>query len=160
MPVRWSSTYLMLDRAEKLKDVSGFTKFASRLSDFVDLVFVIKDVDTFVHEMAGAEKDREKRAKLQDLQLTDEEWTRVSMLLGLLAKAEYAQQSFSSDCGPATHLALPALESLHKAWHTRSTKADYIDFWPALEAGVAKISSYYEKTADSNAYIMAMRTLL
>jgi hypothetical protein len=35
MPVRWSSTYLMLDHAEKLKD----------------------DVDTFVHEMASAEKD-------------------------------------------------------------------------------------------------------
>jgi hypothetical protein len=71
-----------------------------------------------VHEIAGAEKDRAKRAKLQDLQLMDDEWTRVTMLLGLLAKSEYAQQSFSSDCGPAIHLALPAIESLHKAWHT------------------------------------------
>ncbi|KAF8545776.1 hypothetical protein OG21DRAFT_1491932 [Imleria badia] len=116
MPVRWSSTYLMLDHAEKLKD----------------------DVDTF------------------DLQLTDEEWTRVSMLLGLLAKAKYAQQSFSSDCGPATHLALPALEALHKVWHTRTMKVEYAGFRPTLEAGINKITSYYKKTADSNAYIMAM----
>ncbi|KAF8550337.1 hypothetical protein OG21DRAFT_1487829 [Imleria badia] len=42
MPIRWSSMYLMLDRCEKLKD----------------------DVDTFVHKIAGAEKDREKHAKL------------------------------------------------------------------------------------------------
>jgi hypothetical protein len=75
-------------------------------------------VDTFVHEIAGTEKDCEKRLKLLNLQLTDDEWARVKLLLGLLAKAEYAQQSFSSDTGPATHLALPALESLHKAWHT------------------------------------------
>jgi hypothetical protein len=82
------------------------------------------------------------------------------MLLGLLAKAEYAQQSFSSDCGPATHLVLPALESLHKAWHTRSTKEEYLGFWPALEAGIKKIASYYKKTADSDAYIMAMHMLI
>lgn len=109
--------------------------------------------------LGHAEKDREKRQKIHDLQLTEAEWDHVSMLLSLLVKAEYAQQSFTSDNGPATHLALPALESLHKAWHTRSNKADYIDFWPALEAGVNKVTSYYEKTADSDAYIMAMCTL-
>ena len=137
MLVRWSSTYMMLDHAEKLKD----------------------DVGTFIHEIAGAEKDWVKHQKLQDLQLTDEEWGRISLLLGLLAKVEYTQQSFASDTGPATHLALPALESLHKAWHTQSMKAEYADFWSALEAGVNKIANYYEKTADSDAYIMAMCTL-
>ena len=86
----------------------------------------------------------------------DHEWAHVKMLLGLLAKAEYAQQSFLSDCGPATHLALPALESLHKTWHTRSTKSEYVDFRPALEAGIKKVADYYEKTADSDSYIMAM----
>lgn len=116
----------------------------------------MQDVDIFIHQIACAEKERDKRQKLLDLQLTDEEWSRVTMLLGLLAKAEYAQQSFSSDCGPATHLALPALEALHKAWYTRSTKNEYIDFWPALEAGLQKVANYYEKTADSDAYFMAM----
>ena len=113
-------------------------------------------MDTFIHEIAGAEKDCEKHQKLLNLQLTDDEWARIKLLLGLLAKAEYAQQSFSSDCGLATHLTLPALESLHKAWHTRSIKAEYIDFWPALEAGINKVAAYYEKTADCDAYIMAM----
>ena len=116
----------------------------------------MQDVDSFMHKIAGAEKHREKCVKLQDLQLMDKEWTHVSMLLDLLAKAEYAQQSFYSDCGPATHLALLVLEPLHKAWHTRSMKEEYLGFRPALEAGIKKIASYYEKTADSDAYIMAM----
>ena len=114
----------------------------------------------FIHEIAVDEKDREKHQKLLNLQLMDDEWARIKLLLGLLGKAEYAQQSFSSDYGPAIHLALPALESLHKAWHIRSTKPEYIDFWSALEAGVNKITTYYKKTADCDAYIMAMRTFL
>lgn len=136
MPVRWSSTYLMLERADHLKD----------------------DVDSFVHEIAAAERDRERRQKLMNLQLTDDEWFRICTLLALLGKSEQAQQSFSSDRGPAVHLALPALEALHKAWHSRSLKRDYVDFWEGLEAGVKKIAGYYEKSAESDVYIMAMRT--
>ncbi|KAF8433098.1 hypothetical protein L210DRAFT_960475 [Boletus edulis BED1] len=92
-------------------------------------------------------------------QLTDDEWSHVSILLALLGKAEQSQQSFSSDSGPVIHLALPALKSLHKVWHTHSNKTKYIDFWPALEAGVSKITEYYEKTADCDVYIMAILLL-
>jgi hypothetical protein len=53
-------------------------------------------------------------------------------------------------------LALPALEALHKAWNSRSQKPKYEDFWNALDAATAKISEYYEKTADSDAFIFAM----
>ena len=35
--------------------------------------------------MARAEKDREKRLKLDNLQLTPEEWKRVALFLGLLS---------------------------------------------------------------------------
>ena len=55
MPVRWSSTYLMLERADHLKD----------------------DVDSFIHEIAAAERDRECRQKLMNLQLMDDEWLRI-----------------------------------------------------------------------------------
>lgn len=89
--------------------------------------------------------------------MTEDEWSRVGILLALLGKAEYAQQSFSLDCGPAIHLTLPTLESLHKAWDTQSTKTDYINFWSGLEAGVQKIAKYYEKTAASDVYILVMR---
>ena len=115
------------------------------------------DVDSFIHEIAAAERDRERRQKLMNLQLIDDEWLRICTLLALLEKSEQAQQSFSSDRGPAVHLALSALEALHKAWHSRSLKVDYVDFRVGLEAGVNKIAEYYEKSADSDVYIMAMR---
>jgi hypothetical protein len=71
--------------------------------------------------------------------------------------ADNAQHAFSSDRGTTLHLALPALEALHKAWSTRLTRAKYQDFVPALEAGLEKITEYYERTADSDAYTFVMR---
>ncbi|OJT08055.1 Zinc finger BED domain-containing protein RICESLEEPER 2 [Trametes pubescens] len=134
MPVCWSSTYTMLHRAEEL----------------------CEHVDTFVSEMAHAEKDKRKRRKLDDLQLTSEEWERVKQCLDLLAHADNAQQAFSSDHGPSLHLALPALEALQRAWSTRSGKAKYAEFRPALEAGSRKITEYYEKTAETQVYTFAL----
>ncbi|EIW62610.1 hATC-domain-containing protein, partial [Trametes versicolor FP-101664 SS1] len=134
MPVRWSSTYTMLHRAEELRE----------------------HVDTFVSEMARAEKDKRKRRKLDDLQLTSDEWTRVKQCLDLLAHADNAQQAFSSDRGPSLHLALPALEALQRAWISRASKSKYAEFSSALEAGCSKIKDYYEKTAEAQVYTFAL----
>jgi hypothetical protein len=49
--------------------------------------FFSQDVDRFVLEMASEETQREKCQKLQALQLAEDEWARVYLLLGLLAKA-------------------------------------------------------------------------
>ncbi|OJT14236.1 hypothetical protein TRAPUB_9209 [Trametes pubescens] len=134
MPVRWSSTYTMLHRAEELRE----------------------HVDTFVSEMARAEKDKKKRQKLDDLQLTSDEWSRVKTCLDLLAHADNAQQAFSSDHGPTLHLALPALEVLQCAWSSRAGRSKYAEFQSALEAGSRKITEYYEKTAETQVYTFAL----
>ena len=110
--------------------------------------------------MAISEKDQEKWQKLLNVQLTNEEWAYVGMLLGLLCKLKYAHQSFLSNCGPAAHLTLPVFEALCKAQNTQTTKAENTDFWPAVKAGINKLTEYYEKTTDSDAYIMAMCALL
>ena len=68
-----------------------------------------------------------------------------------------AQQAFSSDQGSTLHLAIPALETLHKAWSSRAERFKYARFKPALTAAAAKLEEYYEKTTDSPAYVMAMR---
>jgi hypothetical protein len=39
-------------------------------------------------------------------------------------------------------------------------KKRYEEFFPALSAGMAKLNSYYQRSADSDAHIMAMGTLL
>lgn len=67
-----------------------------------------------------------------------------------------AQQAFSSDQGSTLHLAIPALETLHKSWDTRARKPKYARFSTALNAAATKLDKYYEKTTDSPAYIMAM----
>ena len=67
-----------------------------------------------------------------------------------------AQHAFSPDHGTALHLALPALEGLHKAWSRRLMRAKYRHFVPALKAGLGKIEEYYERNPDSDASIFPM----
>ncbi|EIW52842.1 uncharacterized protein TRAVEDRAFT_135389 [Trametes versicolor FP-101664 SS1] len=134
MPVQWSSMYVMLHRAEELKE----------------------HVDQFVSDMVRAEKDCAKRQKLDDLQLSSDEWEHVKNCLDLLLHADHAQQVFSSEEGPSLHLALPALEAIQRAWLTRSDCPKYVVFASALEAGCAKIKEYFEKTADSEVYMLAL----
>ncbi|KAG6852135.1 hypothetical protein C0991_002699 [Blastosporella zonata] len=134
MPVRWSSTYVMLDRAETLKEF----------------------VEPFLHYIAGDEKDRKRRQKLSDLIPTKKEWIRVSLFLKLLTRAENAQQAFSTDQGPTLHLAIPALEALHAAWSKCRNQSKYSDFFPALDAAIEKVSEYYNKTSESEVYTFSM----
>ena len=116
----------------------------------------MQDIMTFIHEMVIAEKDLDQQIWLLELQLSDAEWGQVRTLLALLGKSEKAQQSFSSDSGPAIHLALPALEALHMAWDSRTTKPEYSDFWPVLEAGVNKINYYYDQMSINELYTIGM----
>ena len=80
----------------------------------------------------------------------------TSNYLYLCKYADVAQQAFSSDAGTTLHLAIPALETLHKAWSSRAGRSKYARFAPALNAAAQKIDEYYEKTTDSPAYVMAM----
>ena len=54
------------------------------------------------------------------------------------------------------HLAVLALETLHKAWSSRAGWAKYVQFAPALDAAASKINEYYEKTTESPVYVIAM----
>ena len=74
--------------------------------------------------------------------------------------ADNAQHAFSSDRGTTLHLALPALEALHKAWTTRLTRTKYQEFSSALEAGLSKVEEYYERTRDLDAYTFVMRSVI
>ena len=70
------------------------------------------------------------------------------------------QQAFSSTKIPLLCHALPAIEALHSAWSKRAKRQHYAPFHDVLDAATEKLEEYYgEKTADSNAYIMAMRSL-
>ncbi|KAI5992932.1 hypothetical protein EDD15DRAFT_2167604 [Pisolithus albus] len=109
-------------------------------------------------DLRKVKRDADKRRKIMELELTDAEWERVQHLLSLLSYAEKAQHAFSTEQGPTLHTALPALEALHKAWSSRKDSAKYVDFSSGLEAGLTKVNEYYERTATSDAHIMAMCT--
>jgi hypothetical protein len=78
MKVRWSSTYLMLDRAERKKDVRS--KYS-----VMTIIYFSQCVDVFVDELRWEEQDSAKRDKIRELKLTSEEWARVNTFLGLLS---------------------------------------------------------------------------
>jgi hypothetical protein len=133
-------------------------------------------VDEFILELGLKESNAEKRRKITALALHEEEWTRVRLFCNILQvhfviiilywnandvglklqHADEAQQAFSSSSTPTLQNALPALEKLYTAWERSTTKARYAPFIPALTAGMAKVNAYYERTAASDAHIMAM----
>ena len=51
---------------------------------------------------------------------------------------------------------LPAIEKLYSAWQKASEKPHYILFKPVLQAAIAKLDEYYQRTVVSDAHIIAM----
>jgi len=70
--------------------------------------------------------------------------------------ADKAQQAFSSEKTPTLFNAIPAIEALHAAWSSRAGRAKYRPFKSALDAATTKLEEYYEKTAESDAHVLAM----
>jgi hypothetical protein len=86
MKVRWSSTYVMLDRAERKK------KVWSDLALYLCLPGYAQCIDEFVDELRWEESDSAKRNKIGELKLNPEEWERVATFLSLLSVRVF-------DCG-------------------------------------------------------------
>ena len=132
----------------------------------------LQHIDTLIDKLRWEEADSSKHDKIRTLKLDEDEWQNVSTFLSLLAicthnyssltylmiwkHADNAQQAFLSEQVSTLHLAIPALEALHRAWSSRASRPKYAWFAPALDAACNKIDNYYEKTTESPAYIMAM----
>lgn len=78
MKVRWGSTHAMLLRAESRKEVSFITNC------FTNLLISLQQVDSFVYKLSIKETNMEKRRKIRDLTLTEEEWTCIRLFNNLL----------------------------------------------------------------------------
>ncbi|KAG2066400.1 hypothetical protein BDR04DRAFT_1160282 [Suillus decipiens] len=82
-------------------------------------------------------------------------WSSTYVMLDC-AEKKRAMTKLLSEKGASLHLALPALEALHKAWSTCSENPKYKPFQEALQQGVAKIHKYYNQSSECDAYIIAM----
>jgi hypothetical protein len=63
------------------------------------------------------------------------------------------QQVFTSTDIPTLSNAVPAIKALHDAWSSWANKLKYSLFKSALDATTMKLNEYYQKTADSDAYM-------
>jgi len=70
--------------------------------------------------------------------------------------ADNAQHAFPSGYGTTVHIALPAIEALHKAWSTRLMREKYQVLVPAMAAGLDKIEECYDRNSDADVYTFAM----
>ena len=120
----------------------------------------------------------EKQRKLGDLALSEEEWSWIQLFCNLLQvfiflcvmvtvysylwsqHTDIAQQAFSAEAQPTLHNALPAVEKMYSTWQKALEKPCYKIFKPALEAAMAKLDEYYQRTAKSDAHIIAMGMFL
>ncbi|KZT00108.1 hATC-domain-containing protein, partial [Laetiporus sulphureus 93-53] len=134
MKVRWSSTYMMLNQAYGLHS----------------------QVNKFVTEILRAAKDMRTSTKLYALLPRDDEWKHVKSFQRVLQIADFWQQHFSSENDLALHLALPALKDLHAQWTAKLEDPAYAHFTNGLQAGLAKIAEYYDKTGDNDAYVFSI----
>jgi len=81
MKVRWGSTLAMLRRANDLKSVS--IRLLLPIFMFNDYLS-FKFVNDFVYELGRDKSDHTKRAKIDSLKLSDDEWSQVSNFIDLL----------------------------------------------------------------------------
>jgi hypothetical protein len=81
MKARWSSTYVMLIRAESRRQVSS-SLFSLSLVTYT--YSVLQAVDKFVHDLRLEETNNEKRRELAALALDEEEWTSVRLFCNIL----------------------------------------------------------------------------
>lgn len=164
----------MLNRAETKRDVRQFL-LTLKCHIYQAL---LQCCDEFVYALRRKETNTEKRCKLGDLALSEEEWNRVRLFCNLLQvfiflcvvvmvysylwsqHADIAQQAFSAEARPTLHNALPAIEKMYSAWQKALEKPRYDIFKPVLEAAMAKLDEYYQRTAESDAHIIAMGIFL
>jgi hypothetical protein len=74
--------------------------------------------------------------------------------------ADDAQQVFSTASLPTLQHTLSTLKKLYASWEKASSKPLYHAFTPALAAGMMKLNTYYQRSANSDAHIMAMGIVL
>ncbi|KZV97891.1 hypothetical protein EXIGLDRAFT_810395, partial [Exidia glandulosa HHB12029] len=123
MPVRWSSTSFMLNRALELRTI----------------------VNMFIFELKEDEPDKKRKASLAKMLIGDDEWVRVERVRELFQLADEAQQMFSAERYPTLYNAMPAMLSLLAAWERRRASPKYVDFTAALDAAILKLRKHIDK---------------
>ncbi|KAF8209893.1 hypothetical protein K438DRAFT_1753508 [Mycena galopus ATCC 62051] len=107
----------------------------------------VVSVDGWVKEAIWKEKSVEKKAKIEAMMLDSDDWTYVP---------NDVQQMGSAEKYPCLHLVIPALEQVHHRWKKLRDRPEYSKLHDAIQAGMDSIETYYDRTSECDAYLMAM----
>ena len=105
MKVCWSSTFIMLTRAQSRREVSTHSILLHTILTNATTAQVINE---FVLELGLKENSPEKRQKLASLALNDDKWTRVRLFCNVL-------QVRNSTCLNTTETLLYSARERHSA---------------------------------------------
>lgn len=169
MKVRWSSTYLMIHRAESNKKVRPLACLLLAMTHVICSMLIHLFTQWHLKKPTWRNMIRFYHWSLSHLSgsMLDCSWGFLLYVYSVQFRsswcshtleqhADNAQQAFSSDQISTLHLGIPALKALHKAWSSRIKRAKYAPFVSALEAACAKVDEYYEKTTLTDAYVLVM----
>lgn len=166
MKIRWGSTYVMLNHAESKQNVS--TAFLQNVSL---LLTSRRPVDELAHEPGVWTDGIEAHKKINALMLSESEseWQHVSIFCSLLSVSfllyfniiiELPTCSMPTEHNRHSHLFtfLPYLTLFLqlKRCMPHAEKLKYHPFKSTLNAATTKLDEYYQKTADSDAHVLAM----
>jgi len=98
----------------------------------------------------------DKCPTLQQLTRCMYPWLGLLFFTKSLQHTDRAQQAFLAAACPSLYWALPTIETMYAQWDKASSKPWYHFFIPALQAGMEKLDEYYQRTATSDAHIIAM----
>ena len=172
MKIHWSSTFAMLQRALELKEVCMYNLFSFNIPS----TNKYQEVNLFIERLAWQERqDSIKSCKLLDLQLAEAELDQVWLILALLVVRAIFQVLLFVWCSlvifsmlrmPSTHspvsmnphstLQYQHLKPFSRHGQHAPSEKKYSAFGKALEAGLAKVSDYYDCTSTSDAHMIAM----
>lgn len=137
--------------------------------------FLIQRVTSFIQILHIRETDPTKKAGLAKLQMQASDWAEVKSSIYVLSVrlslmffgqiidvetklADWAQQAFSSDHSPSLYYAIPALEGLHFPWNACLDNQKLKPYRNATEIGLDTVKEYYDRAADPDTPLSAIRT--
>ena len=162
----------MLTRAQLQQEVSTHNL---PLCTILTNTTTVQAINEFVLELGLKENSSEKRQKMASLALNDDEWTCVRLFCNVLQvrnttclnTTEPWLYSARKRCSTGVLLIIkpeppkctPCIgEDVHGMGEVLK-QTRYACFIPALAAGMAKLDQYYQRSAPSDAHIMAMGKL-
>jgi hypothetical protein len=143
MDVRWSSTFLMIDRMLELYPVCSF---------LIQLLLILSDIEI---QAVKVFIERDENQELRVYALSKAEENLLSQIHDFLLAAHSVQEIVSVEKTPTLPYVLPQYEKLLQSFHLLRLRYPLIAH--AIDVSIAKLEPYIKKARATRAYHIAVR---